>query len=239
MSKLLNEDKWYVERTWRNYLSGIQDGRRIAGSSIHLLPDSDKSCSLSTEYSTRQSSGEWERAPMNECECGQKHRECARVGSGWRPSPRRAATPTVAKTSTFSSAVCGGCLSVQEPPAPAERDGQRGAGPRNSVVGVRLPKAEYLWREQGQHPINSPCYGIAAGSSQHHPRKIHRETLCKTARGSDRVWSELTVRDSVIWGDGECENSAPPPPCPGLWCCSVQATQKVSVGTCQWVQQLC
>ena len=36
------------------------------------------------------------------------------------------------------------------------------------------------------------------------------ETSSETVRGSDRWWLALMVRDSVIWGEGQCMENRPP-----------------------------
>ena len=43
------------------------------------------------------------------------------------------------------------------------REGLGGVDSRNSMVGTGRPKAEDLWREQGQHAITALCYSRVEG----------------------------------------------------------------------------
>ena len=65
--------------------------------------------------------------------------------------------PLQPKPALLTAQSQGSCVLVQELQAPvAEREDQRGAGFRNSMVGAGLPEAVNLWREWGQPPP-PPC----------------------------------------------------------------------------------
>ena len=57
----------------------LEDGDRVAGISIHLLPDLNQSHSQNPEQLNQESSREWVRVSVSEHVCGWESRQCAAV----------------------------------------------------------------------------------------------------------------------------------------------------------------
>ena len=87
-------------------------------------------------------------------------------------------------------------------------DGEQRATARD-VLATETAWLEQAWLRtpggsQQVNPTTTPAIVSPRDSSQRRLGEIQKETLSKTVRSSDRLWSALTERDLAIWGEGAC-----------------------------------